>query len=84
MRSPSSTSRSSSSAATRSSTITSARPTIAPILGALVCVVLIVDNEGEIFLRAGLLLLLGAVLWVLTYAGGHRSANGGEPRPSAE
>jgi amino acid transporter len=47
-------------------------PTIAPILGAVVCVVLIVDNEAEIFLRAGLLLLLGAALWVLAYAGGHR------------
>jgi APA family basic amino acid/polyamine antiporter len=48
-------------------------PTIAPILGAIVCVVLIVDNEAEIFLRAGLLLILGAVLWVLAYAGGHRT-----------
>ena len=52
-------------------------PTIAPVLGAIVCVVLIVDNEAEIFLRAGLLLLLGAVLWLLAYAGGHRA--GGEP-----
>ncbi len=48
-------------------------PTIAPILGAIVCLVLIVDNEAEIFLRAGLLLMLGAVLWVLAYAGGHRA-----------
>ena len=48
-------------------------PTFAPILGAIVCVVLIVDNDAEIFLRAGLLLLLGAVLWVLAYAGGHRT-----------
>ncbi len=48
-------------------------PTIAPILGALVCVVLIVDNEAETFLRAGLLLILGAVLWAGAYAGGHRS-----------
>ncbi|MEZ5073929.1 MAG: APC family permease [Solirubrobacterales bacterium] len=54
-------------------------PTIAPILGAVVCVVLIVDNEGEIFLRAGLLLLLGVVLWALAYAGGHRSATDGGP-----
>ena len=59
-------------------------PTIAPILGAIVCVVLIVDNEGEIFLRAGLLLLLGAVLWVLAYAGGHRSSGDGEPTALAE
>ncbi len=48
-------------------------PTFAPILGAIVCVVLIVDNDAEIFLRAGLLLLLGAVLWILAYAGGHRT-----------
>lgn len=47
-------------------------PTAAPILGAIVCVVLIVDNEAEIFLRAGLLLLLGAVLWGLSRLGGHR------------
>ena len=53
-------------------------PTVAPILGALVCLVLIVDNEAEIFLRAGLLLILGAVLWGLAYAGGHRSAAPGE------
>lgn len=59
-------------------------PTIAPILGAIVCVVLIVDNEGEIFLRAGLLLLLGAVLWVLAYAGGHRSSGDGEPTALTE
>ena len=50
-------------------------PTIAPIIGAIVCVVLIVDNEAEIFLRAGLLLILGAVLWVLAYASGHRAGS---------
>jgi amino acid transporter len=48
-------------------------PTIAPLLGALVCVVLIVDNDAETFLRAGLLLILGAVLWAAAYLGGHRS-----------
>ena len=57
-------------------------PTIAPILGAIVCVVLIVDNEGEIFLRAGLLLVLGAVLWVLAYAGGHRPSKADPPGPT--
>ena len=35
-------------------------PTAAPVLGAIVCAVLIVDNDAEIFLRAGLLLILGA------------------------
>jgi len=48
-------------------------PTIAPILAAIASVVLIVDNEGETFIRAGLLLLLGVVLWIAAYAGGHRT-----------
>ncbi len=48
-------------------------PTFAPILAAIASVVLIVDNEGEVFLRAGALLLLGVVLWLLAYAGGHRT-----------
>ncbi len=48
-------------------------PTIAPIAGALVCVVLIVDNDAETFLRAGLLLILGVVLWAAAYLGGHRT-----------
>ena len=48
-------------------------PTIAPILAAIASVVLIVDNEGETFARAGLLLLLGVILWFAAYAGGHRA-----------
>ena len=48
-------------------------PTIAPILAAISSVVLIVDNEGETFARAGLLLLLGVILWFAAYAGGHRA-----------
>ena len=48
-------------------------PTIAPVLAAIASVVLIADNEAEIFLRAGLLLLLGVVLWFVAYAGGHRA-----------
>jgi amino acid transporter len=48
-------------------------PTAVPVLGAIVCVVLIVDNEAEIFLRAGLLLVLGAALWAAAYVGGHRA-----------
>jgi amino acid transporter len=51
-------------------------PTVAPILGAIVCIVLIIDNEAEIFLRAGLLLLLGAALWALARLGGHRADRG--------
>ena len=40
-------------------------PTVMPIAGAIVCVVLIADNEAATFLRAGLLLALGAALWLL-------------------
>ncbi|MEO7198235.1 MAG: APC family permease [Solirubrobacterales bacterium] len=48
-------------------------PIFAPIIAGIGAVVLIVDNEVEIFVRAGLLLALGVVLWVLAYAGGHRT-----------
>lgn len=50
-------------------------PVVAPVLGALVSVVLIADNEPEIFLRAGLLLVLGALLWLVNYATGRRGAS---------
>jgi amino acid transporter len=55
-------------------------PTIAPLIGIVASVYLIVDNDAEIFLRAGLLLLLGAALWVVAYIGGHRA----KPRPAEE
>jgi amino acid transporter len=48
-------------------------PTIVPVLGAIVSIVLIVDNEGETFLRAGLLLALGVAVWVVNYLAGHRA-----------
>lgn len=48
-------------------------PTFAPILAAITCVVLIVDNEAEVFLRAGILLAIGVILWIAAYAGGHRT-----------
>lgn len=48
-------------------------PSFIPVLGAIACVVLIVDNEVEIFVRAGLLLVLGVVLWALARAGGRRA-----------
>ena len=41
-------------------------PAVLPVLGALVSVALIVDtatDDSQVFVRAGLLLLLGAVLW---------------------
>ena len=49
-------------------------PTIVPILAAIASVVLIIDNDGETFVRAGLLLLLGVILWIGAYASGHRAA----------
>ena len=48
-------------------------PVIAPVIAGIGAVVLIADNEAEIFLRAGLLLALGVALWFLAYAGGHRT-----------
>ena len=42
-------------------------PTILPVLGALVCVALMTQQEGEIFARAGILLLVGAGLYGINY-----------------
>lgn len=41
-------------------------PTIIPILGAAVSIFLITQTEGEVFLRAGILLLVGVGLWVVS------------------
>ncbi|CAN5587970.1 APC family permease [soil metagenome] len=48
-------------------------PIVAPVIAGVGAVVLIADNEAEIFLRAGLLLALGVVLWFVSYASGHRT-----------
>jgi basic amino acid/polyamine antiporter, APA family len=42
-------------------------PTVLPVIGAVVSLALLTTKEGEVFLRAGLLLLLGVVLWGLTW-----------------
>ena len=42
-------------------------PTALPVIGAVVSLALLTTKEGEIFLRAGLLLLIGAVLWLVTW-----------------
>lgn len=47
-------------------------PTFAPIVGVVASIYLIADNEAEVFVRAGLLLLLGLAFWLVSYAGGHR------------
>ena len=38
-------------------------PTAVPVIGVLVCIGLLTQREGEIFLRSGALLLLGLLLW---------------------
>jgi basic amino acid/polyamine antiporter, APA family len=40
-------------------------PTIAPVLGAVICLYLITQNEADIYLRAGILLAIGLVFWVI-------------------
>jgi amino acid transporter len=42
-------------------------PTALPVVGALVSLALLTTKEGEIFLRAGALLVLGALLWVVNW-----------------
>jgi amino acid transporter len=48
-------------------------PTFLPVLGAVVCVVLMTQQEGAIFLRAGILLLVGAALYGINYLVAGRS-----------
>ena len=38
-------------------------PSAVPVIGVLVCIGLLTQREGEIFLRSGALLLLGLLLW---------------------
>ena len=40
-------------------------PTIVPLLGILISIALLTQTEAEIFGRAGLILALGAVIWVI-------------------
>jgi amino acid transporter len=42
-------------------------PTILPIIGAVVSVALMTTKDAEVFARAGLLLLVGVLLWVVTW-----------------
>ena len=43
-------------------------PNIFPVLGILVCLALLTQQQGATFLRAGALLLVGLVLWGVNYA----------------
>lgn len=38
-------------------------PSAIPVIGVLVCIGLLTQREGDVFLRAGALLLLGLLLW---------------------
>ena len=49
-------------------------PTVVPVLGVLVCAGLLTQQTGEVFLRAGLLLVVGLALWGLNLAVRRREA----------
>ena len=51
-----------------------AAPTVLPVLGALTCLVLITQTEAAVYLRAGILLAVGVVLWAINRAVMSRSA----------
>ena len=42
-------------------------PVVMPVIGAIVSLALLTTKEPEIFLRAGILLLVGAALWVVSW-----------------
>lgn len=50
-------------------------PTFIPVLGAIVSLVLVTQNEAGIFLRAGIILAVGVVLWFVNQAVGGRSSD---------
>ena len=43
-------------------------PSILPVLGILVCLALLTQQQWDTWLRAGALLLVGLVLWGVNYA----------------
>jgi basic amino acid/polyamine antiporter, APA family len=51
-------------------------PAVLPVLGALSCVGLMTQQDGAVYLRAGLLLAVGAVLYGVTRLGRLRSPRG--------
>ncbi|MQA02467.1 MAG: amino acid permease [Streptosporangiales bacterium] len=42
-------------------------PTVLPVLGAVVCVVLLTQQEPAVLLRAGVMLLIGVALWLVNH-----------------
>lgn len=57
-------------------------PTFVPVLGAIVSIGLILNNDAETFLRAGLLLVLGAGLWLINHLAG-KNQDDAEAEPTA-
>jgi amino acid transporter len=52
-------------------------PTVAPVLGAVTCLALLTQQDADIYLRAGALLLVGLVLWLVNIlATGRRQTQG--------
>jgi amino acid transporter len=49
-------------------------PSVIPVVGAAVSLALLTTKDGGIFVRAGLLLVLGVVLWGLTWLAHGRHA----------
>jgi amino acid transporter len=54
-------------------------PIVFPIVGAGVSIAVMFTKDGEVFARAGLLLLAGCVLWAVNYAYMHFSGGRGDP-----
>jgi amino acid transporter len=48
-------------------------PTVFPVLGAVVSLVLVTQNDAAVFLRAGILLIVGAALWLINWVAGGRT-----------
>lgn len=47
-------------------------PAVFPVLGAIAAAALIVQNDGAVFLRAGIILLVGVLLWAINRLVGGR------------
>ena len=54
-------------------------PTLAPVLGAVVCLALLTQNEGATWLRAGALMALGIVVWSLNRSAARTSGAREDP-----
>lgn len=55
-------------------------PTFIPVLGAIVSLGMFTQHEAGIYLRAGILLVVGVVLWFVNRAAGRGTAASSTPR----